>query len=195
MQFRKRPWFQRVAACAAACASLVLGAGMLGAPPAFASSSPVGISPAAGHVCNPTPTDINGYSGVICDEVGIYRPASGGAFVTLQVEGICELGGSVVGCAEVSINGEIANGSGFTQGGTKSCSGDCQSGRNYFFPFGGIAISPGHCANNLWGVALAGSSTHIDFVDGGGFSLGANFGTNHFNVCESSSGAFKFTSA
>lgn len=167
--------FRRIAAVSTLALALALGAGLLAPTSALASSINHSLPVTAGHTCVADMPNTE----VFCIEVGVYTSAATGqSFVTAQVETICQNPG-VVKCSGSHVSGEVANGGGARSGGSGSCVGDCQSGRNFFYPLGGFLIGSS-CLNNLWGVVEANST-----IDGpsGHATLNNNVATPHFNYC------------
>jgi hypothetical protein len=106
-------------------------------------------------------------------------------------------------CEAAQAEATVANGAGYTGWAIKSCSNlPCDifgtTGRSYLFPYGGLPISPSVCDNNVW-VSIRGASsfspTWAQLADTNNWTerLLANFATPHYNVCESSRGAFTWS--
>jgi hypothetical protein len=210
-----RQRLRRHAASAVAVVAATSWTCLLGAGPAYANGLAHSLRNTTGHACTslgPLRTDLGTYKDVLCTELGIYTSRTGQQSVTLQAEAFCEdaASGAVERCTTIGITGTFAHAStrGTHTGWTgKACDmydGRCQARRTYFYPFGGVPISPPssgvRCVYNVWGVVGGpageeGTSIVPPFRNEppkGSPFLGANFATPHYNVCESSDGTITY---
>ena len=198
--FRRKAWFQRVAAGTTGVI-LALGAILLTTSPAMAASSgSLSTTTTLGHTCGVTPW--NGDRAVFCVELSYTDTVNNTTSVVTQVEGMCQIpNASLVLCNYLDVIGSIDNGAGYESkyvGRCDNVSGPgCFSPRTFFNPMGVLTISRGHCYNNIWGVVWAGSTYAVDYlgtpINGG--TLRGNIGTPHYNICWPSTGAITATQA
>ena len=180
------PW-RRITARVSMLLALVLGACLLETSSAAAFSS-VSLSPAAGHTCE-AGNSVSGTTPVFCVEVAIYH-----GMVTAQVEGICEVGTTLVQCPSVFAHAAEENGSGKITQGNQGCGAGTSvaclaNKRNYFWPLGEFpALSPGVCLDNVWATLSQDSGIGIDGV----FQDFGSISTPHFDACDDTNGVFHF---
>jgi hypothetical protein len=186
---------RRSAAGVTAILSAVFLVGILFTPPVLAADEPNPLPDIGGHRCETvTPEDFT-QNMVLCADLALYTSRSGQQIITLQVQAICQNnGGGYVVCVNASVFGSVANGGGYFDDTSMSCDvsfGEaCKAGRNYFYPLGGIPISLGKCAPNVWGVIDEGSGGNLpDGTFGSSFN---SFATQHYNVCEDSPGVLTY---
>ncbi|HUA31614.1 MAG TPA: hypothetical protein VMC03_22235 [Streptosporangiaceae bacterium] len=193
LRFRNGSRFRRLAAGVTATLSAVFLVGTLFTSPALAADEGNSLTNVGGHTCKRV-VDDGAQDLVVCADLGLYITSSGEQFVTLQIQLICQNDtGGYLQCNSGTVEGTVANGGGYTDWTTMRCPFYCQEGRNYFYPFGGIPISLGNCAQNVWGAIAQGSGgalpdETVGFTD-------SNFGTPHYTVCENSPGTLTYSSS
>jgi hypothetical protein len=171
-------------------AALVIMLGI--SAPAYASGSLNSLLTAT-HTCEDVGDDTS-YDMIFCVDLALYITQEGQYDLTLQVEGYCQsfIGPDTKPCLEIYTYGTIANPS-YTDWTKFDCSGSCQSIRTYFYPFGGLPITPGNCDNDVWGVLDGDSESYFLSPLSKYIRLGPQLETGHYNVCLSSVGTLSAT--
>ena len=198
LPFRPESRSRRLLAGTAVIAALVISASFILTGSARAvDASPNSLTWTGGHKC--VALDGNPNAG-ICVELGIYTSSNGQAHVTAQVEAICHIAGASAVCTTADIFASVESPSYNPTPGEGGCNPpnstfSCQSPRTFLYPFGGIDITNGTCAYNVWAVVFAGPG-HPSYVQAPSIppiELPANLGTAHYDVCEGSGPSFTFT--
>lgn len=193
---------QKLCAKIVAPIAVALGimAGIVG--PANADVSPNSLQTAT-HTCRSLGS--NGiYTPVFCVDLALYKNGNGKYFVTLQVEGYCEIAGGITQCLGIFTDGSVNNANpsntdwttmwcGYPPQPSQTqtpCFTNESNNKTYFWPYGGIPITPGgNCDQDIWGVLEGNDNTSITVLSTAGngsyngFGLQSPLETGHYNVC------------
>ena len=124
----------------------------------------------AAHLCRILGTDDDGHEAVVCVDINTMT-YDGEAFAQSEVEAICQtLSGTVVQCANVTVEGQYSSGLGAMQPYAKNCGhqyGPCPTGRFYVSGAWNSASAEGDgtCGSKLdsfsqvWSIAIGGATT------------------------------------
>ena len=189
MQFGRIKRSSQLSARLAGVCALVIGGGVLTAPPASAT---VNLSQ---HVCEVIGNDMV-TNAVICTDLVVTQnfEGTGNWEAQVQTEAFCQRrsDSAIVQCAGVRVNNEIADSSGVNQLASVGCGhisptfvsgpATCSPGRNNFVG-PGFSVATTQCHHNIWAVTEVGTGIRLP---GTGETFGmlnnANFATPHTDV-------------